>query len=120
MRPLSPSGTGASPLSGDDVGDARIDHPLNLVLQHQFAPLQARKLQLIPDRLGTEELDSVVELAVLSLQGFEHALRMIVIHFDRFYSIAARAETAPRSACAPPNREKARDNATDSWFITRW
>jgi len=29
---------------------------------------------------------------------------MIVIHFDRFYSIAARAETAPRSACAPPNR----------------
>ena len=57
--------------SGDDVGDARIDHPLDLVLEHQLAALQPGDFELVAGRLCGEKPDPFVEVAVLGLERFE-------------------------------------------------
>ena len=53
--------------SGDDVRDAGIDEELDLVLEPELASLQARNLELVADRLGRQEADSVVEQILLPI-----------------------------------------------------
>ena len=62
----------------DDVGNVRIDDPLDLVLKSQLLSFKACNLQLIR-RLCRKRLDSLVEPTVLSLECLK-ARRMIIIH----------------------------------------
>src|SRR4029079_11608597 len=104
--------TGASPLSGDDVGDARIDDQLDLVLQAKLAPLQARNLQLVARWLGAEGADSVVELTVLGLERIERRSRLVVIHCHDF--------TATRFPPEPPKHsDDLRAVAARRWKASR-
>src|SRR4051812_3202895 len=64
---LSPIGTAAQQ-SCDDVRDARIHQPLDLVLEHQLLPLEARDLELIAGWFRGEKADSLVQIAVLGLE----------------------------------------------------
>src|SRR3954449_801272 len=61
---VSPFGT-THEASGDDVRDARIHQPLDLVLEHQLLPLEPRNLKLIADRLRGQQPDFLVQPAVL-------------------------------------------------------
>jgi hypothetical protein len=76
---MSPIGT-SDCRSGDNVGDTGIDDPLDLVLELKLTPFQPRNLQLVPRRFRREQLDSLVELAVLGLERFQQFDRIIVVH----------------------------------------
>src|SRR5579884_3041228 len=71
---------GHGPCSCNDVRNDRINNELNLVLQHQFAPFQPRKFELIAGGLGGKALNLVVQLTVLGLEQFQHANRVDLVH----------------------------------------
>jgi uncharacterized protein YdcH (DUF465 family) len=66
--------------SGDNVGDAQVDNPGDVVLEAQFAPLQPGDLELVAGRLGAKRPNALVELAMLGLERFEPWARLIVTH----------------------------------------
>ena len=76
---MSPIGTSDYRL-GDDVGDTRIDDPLDLVLELKLAPLEPGNLELVAGRFRGKQLDSLVELAVLRLERLQDSDRIIVVH----------------------------------------
>src|SRR6476659_2701496 len=97
MRDLCPHAGHSSPRSGDDVRNARIDEELELVLEPELASLQARNLELVADRLGTQDPDSVIELTVLGLKRFQRRSRLVVIHCADFTATFTWQEPPTRS-----------------------
>jgi hypothetical protein len=51
-----------------------------LILDHQLAALEPRKFQLVANRFRAKELDTLVELAVLGFERFEHPHRVKIVH----------------------------------------
>ena len=60
-------------------GTFEFDRPLDQVLEHQLAPLEPGELELVSSRLGGEELDALVEPAVLGAQCIQRKRRMVVV-----------------------------------------
>jgi hypothetical protein len=66
--------------SGDNVGDAQVDNPGDVVLEMQFAPLQPGDFELVAGRLGAKRPNALVELAMLGSERLKPWARLIVIH----------------------------------------
>ena len=109
--------------SGDDVRDARIHQSLNLVLEHQFLPLEAGKLELITGRLRGKKANLIIEVAMFGLERRKQLNRIVVVHLPPSLPHTRGRRKRPlftASSISPwPRREKGQDKRPISWFITR-
>ena len=89
---MSPCGTVRFP-SSDDVGNVRIDDPLDLVLETQFLFLETSNFYLIRGGFRQERPDSLVEPAMLGLQRLK-ARDRVIVHREMFYASREPPKTA--------------------------
>lgn len=106
--------------SGDNIRRRRIEHRLNLILEHEFAPLQPGHFELIASRFRRQGTDAVVEQAVLGAKSFKRGRGIVVGHPD--HDLAQIAVTRNLDSCAitraatRTSRDKGQDKLHDSCF----